>query len=317
MRQTPLQTPDSTDDQTAVQPDVQTADKTEDQPDVRAGVPWDPRGVRRLVKRAGIAVLVVVLLVVVLPRVSGGGDSREGDHEGAGADAPESGARGGAAPGAGGDGAADGSGGDEAGGPAADLLALGPAVPAQPGSYELKVVIDDRAVSGTYTVEGEGASQVHRTELDGSMSEQELSWRGGVQSLVATTDAAAGTCRWSPAPVLVPAEIEVGTTWETTSDCAVSRSGATLDVHQTSTAEVVERGQTAVGGKAVEVWVVQRHETQTRGLGEASVVSDVLSSELVAPQLGLVLERLTRADVVQSDGSTHTVTIVEQLQELP
>jgi hypothetical protein len=273
----------------------------------------------RLVKGAAIAVVVVALLAVTVPRLIGGGDSSGSDKdEKAGSDRPAAGTEGDGAPG----GAADNGSPDGSADPApaeapADLLPLGPAVPAKPGSYELQVVIDDRAVSGAYTVTGDGASQVHRTELDGSVSEQELRWGDGALSLVATTDPAAGTCKWSPAPLLVAADMEVGKKWDTASDCSVARDGATLAVHQESSAEVVERGQTTVGGRAVEVWVVQRHETQTRKIGQASVESDVLSSELVAPQLGLVLERLTQADVVQGDGSTHTVTVVEQIQELP
>lgn len=64
------------------------------------------------------------------------------------------------------------------------------------------------------------------------------------------------------------------------------------------------------------MWVVQRHETQTRTVGSARVSSDVASSELIAPQLGLVIERMTKGSIAQLDGSSTTVTVTERLQRL-
>jgi len=115
----------------------------------------------------------------------------------------------------------------------------------------------------------------------------------------------------------LPAGLKVGSTWSSGSDCSVAQGDMTLKVHQQSSATVVGRGQTSVAGKAVEVWVVQRHETQKRTIGGTSVSSDVVSSELVAPQLGLVIERMTKGDVVQPDGSSSPVTVTERLEQLP
>lgn len=212
--------------------------------------------------------------------------------------------------------AGEGGGGGGSGGPS--VIALGAPAPAQTGSYQLSVSVDDEESSGTYVVSnGDGGSQVHRVDLDGASSEQRLTWGADGVSVVATTSPSLGTCSWSPPARLAPADIDVGSTWTSASDCTVTMSGAEVAVHQSTDASVVNRGTTQVGDQYVEVFVLSRRETQTRTNGGITVTSEVATSELYAPQLGLVIERQSRATAPRPDGSTQSMVIVERIASLP
>ena len=291
-------------------------------------------------------VLVLVVGFVVIGVVSsgsdsGGGGTSAGNQPGHAGDPAAAGAAGDAgveAPGAAPAGGETGSGaapveappisvdeslpadtGEGGGGAAApSIVALGAPAPARTGSYQLSVSVDDEESSGTYVVSnGDGGSQVHRVDLDGGSSEQRLSWGADGVSVVATTSPSLGTCNWSPPARLAPADIAVGSTWNSTSDCTVTMSGAEVAVHQSTDTSVVNRGTTQVGDEYVEVLVLSRRETQTRTNGGITVTSEVATSELYAPQLGLVIERQSRASAPRPDGSVQSMVIVERIASLP
>jgi hypothetical protein len=203
--------------------------------------------------------------------------------------------------------------------PASPTLAVGPATPARLGTYQFRVTMDGQDVAGTYTVSAGGSadSQVHRTEVDGSSSEQQLSFGAGGISLNAIVDANLGECRWSPPAVVAPGDLDVGRSWSSASDCTSSSNGVAVSIHQESDATVESRGHTMVGDELVEVWVVQRHEVQTRQANGATATSEVVASELLAPQLGIVIERQTQANVPFPDGSVQSVTVTERIEDLP
>jgi hypothetical protein len=71
-------------------------------------------------------------------------------------------------------------------------------------------------------------------------------------------------------------------------------------------AKVVGAARTTVGGTQVVTWVIERHTFVTETVGGGALTAETESTELFAPQLGLVVYKDGRTATPSRDGTTST-----------
>jgi hypothetical protein len=199
------------------------------------------------------------------------------------------------------------------------------AVAPRPGTYRYRSVgVSTRTSPSTttdrqdrtYTLRYEplpsppGETQLRRRSETASY--QDKTWRAdGVYNLSETYTGRNGelTCTWRPPHLVIPLPIQVGESWKSESSCdANSLPAGVRPQHETQSGKVTGRKHTVVGGRRVEVFVIETLTTTINTFGTAARPTVLANKEkstfLFAPGSGLVVHAQRKAHVLTRTGET-------------
>jgi len=154
-----------------------------------------------------------------------------------------------------------------------------------------------------------GETQLRRRAETASY--QDKAWRAdGIYNLSETSAGQSGTltCTWRPPQLVIPLPLKVGGSWKSESECDTSLPGGVGRQHETRSGKVTGRKHTAVGGRRVEVFVIETLTTTVTTFGTAERPTVVANKEkatfLFAAASGLVVHEERKAHVLSRTGAT-------------
>jgi len=207
--------------------------------------------------------------------------------------------------------------------PSARTLPPPAAAQPRPGRYTLAVSSNGGPDQSASLLVSKVDPNIFREEFDDAGGINRIDEQRWDPSAVLVTDSAAGRqdCHWSPAEIWLSRDLRVGATWHVRSDCTVTLSaGQPGTLTDNENAKVVSSGYVDVGGRSLFVWAVRRITSMTESDAGRHVVATAneRSTDLFAPQLGLIVQTTAQTQSPTSTGESSTAyTIIRMLDTVP